>query len=312
MSIEWKYKRIQWKVQMYLHTHMGMPIEKKKYYGKEILDIKGTGTWLKEALTSGRVFTAARLGGTELRALVSAQPEFKDAKQKQDRYGLLQSLSGFFGSMEDYERFCSMMLDQIKDIDLMGVWFNQMEDYILKHYGRDDLKYGKLEGLEPWYVPDDPWTAALKGKRVVVIHPFAESIISQYQRREKLFPGSNILPEFDLRVVKAVQTLMGERSEFDSWFDALDHMYEEALKEDFDVALIACGAYGLPLSAKLKQAGKSAIHIGGSLQLLFGVMGSRWKDMKELKPFYNDAWVYPLKSEGLKAGVENVENGCYW
>ncbi|MBP5606807.1 MAG: hypothetical protein J6X66_00875, partial [Lachnospiraceae bacterium] len=95
-------------------------------------------------------------------------------------------------------------------------------------------------------------------------------------------------------------------------FDALDHMYEEAMAEDFDVALIACGAYGLPLAAKLKQAGKSAVHMGGSLQLLFGIMGGRFENMKELKPFYSSEWVRPMKSEGLKAGVENVENGCYW
>ena len=312
MSTEWIFKRMQWKVNMYLHTHMGMPIIKKKYYGREIMDIKATQLWLKEALRSGRVFTAARLGGTELRALVSCQPEFKNAKLKEDMYGLLCSLSGFFGDMRDYDRFAEMMEGWIKEVDLMGVWFNQMEDYILEHHGRKDLCYGRLEGLEPWYVPEDPWTAGLEGKRVLVIHPFAESITDQYKKRELLFKGSNILPQFDLRVVKAVQTLMGEKSEFDSWFDALDHMYEEALREDFDVALIGCGAYGLPLAARLRQAEKSAVHVGGSLQLFFGVMGSRWKDMKEIKNFYNDAWTYPLKSEGLKAGVENVENGCYW
>jgi len=312
MSLEWKTKRMQWKVQMYLHTHLGFPIEKKKYYGRPILDIRQTGEWLKEALVSGRVFTAARLGGTELRAMVALQPEFKDAKQKEERFALLRTLSGFFGSTEDYERFGREMEGWLKEIDLCGVWFNQMEDYILEHHGRKDMVYGKLEGLEPWYVPEDPWTAALKGKRVVVIHPFAESIVKQYGKREQLFAGSDILPEFDLRVVKAVQTLMGEETEYGSWFAALDHMLEEALKEDFDVALIACGAYGLPLAAKLKQAGKSAVHVGGSLQLLFGVMGGRWKEMKELKPFYNDAWASPLKSEGLKAGNEQVEKACYW
>ena len=41
-------------------------------------------------------------------------------------------------------------------------------------------------------------------------------------------------------------------------------------------------------------------------------MGGRFENMKELKPFYSSEWVRPMKSEGLKAGVENVENGCYW
>jgi len=129
-----------------------------------------------------------------------------------------------------------------------------------------------------------------------------------------LFPGTEILPAFSLRTVKAVQTLLGQPDpRFATWFDALEYMYNEAMKEDFDVALIACGAYGLPLAVKLKQAGKQAIQIGGSLQLLFGIKGARWKDMPQMQRFYSDAWTSPsLKTEGLDSGVENVENGCYW
>ena len=46
------------------------------------------------------------------------------------------------------------------------------------------------------------------------------------------------------------------------------------MKFDFDVALIGCGAYGFPLAAKLKTAGKQAIHLGGVLQALFGIKGA--------------------------------------
>ena len=53
-------------------------------------------------------------------------------------------------------------------------------------------------------------------------------------------------------------------------------MYTEAVKIDFDTAIIGCGAYGFPLAAKLKAAGKQAFHMGGATQLLFGIKGSRW------------------------------------
>ena len=73
------------------------------------------------------------------------------------------------------------------------------------------------------------------------------------------------------------------------------------------MALIACGAYGFPLAAHEKRTGRKAIHIGGSLQLLFGIKGKRWDD----KGFYNECWVSPSKEERPER-FEKVEGGCYW
>lgn len=72
----------------------------------------------------------------------------------------------------------------------------------------------------------------------MVIHPFEESIKEQYVRRKELFPGTQILPEFDLKVLKAVQTSAGGQDDrFADWFEALEYMYNEAMKIDFDVAM---------------------------------------------------------------------------
>ena len=57
------------------------------------------------------------------------------------------------------------------------------------------------------------------------------------------------------------------------------------MKIDFDVAIIGCGAYGFPLAAKLKQAGKQAIHLAGATQLLFGIKGKRWEEYQFQKRF---------------------------
>lgn len=95
---------------------------------------------------------------------------------------------------------------------------------------------------------------------------------------------------------------------------ALDWMCQEALKIEFDVAIIGCGAYGFPLAVKLKQAGKQAIHLGGATQLLFGIKGKRWEEnpvFGYVQKFFNESWVYPSESEKpQKASV--VEGGCYW
>jgi glycerol-3-phosphate dehydrogenase len=58
---------------------------------------------------------------------------------------------------------------------------------------------------------------------------------------------------------------------------------KRSTKKDYDVALIGCGAYGLPLASHVKRKGKQSIHLGGGLQLLFGIKGKRWDDNPEVK-----------------------------
>ena len=86
------------------------------------------------------------------------------------------------------------------------------------------------------------------------------------------------------------------------------------MKIEFDVAIVGCGAYGFPLAAKLKQAGKQAIHLAGATQLLFGIKGKRWEEdpaFEYVRKFFNEAWVYPDETEKPK-NASVVEGGCYW
>lgn len=78
---------------------------------------------------------------------------------------------------------------------------------------------------------------------------------------------------------------------------------------NYDICLIGCGAYGFPLAAYIKRQGKQAIHVGGALQLLFGIKGRRWDEMYQ--NVYNEYWVRPSKNETPQTSG-NVEGGCYW
>ena len=174
--------------------------------------------------------------------------------------------------------------------------------------------------LDPFW-SEVPWTKVLKGKRVLVVHPFAETIQSQYTKRELFFKNPDILPEFkSLQIIQAVQSIGGESNGFKDWFEALEYMKNEIEKCDFEICLIGCGAYGFPLAAHVKRMGKKAVHIGGYIQLLFGIMGSRWDHDK---PHYekgtyiyyagleNKYWVRPNENERpLKTSI--CEGSCYW
>ena len=57
--------------------------------------------------------------------------------------------------------------------------------------------------------------------------------------------------------------------------------------------------------------GKKAIHMGGSLQLLFGIKGKRWEDMVGYAGMMNEHWVKPLPEE-TPPNRTKVEDGPYW
>lgn len=290
------------------------------YAKKWVLSPAKTNDYIYQKITEGKPFMACRFGNTELQTVVGyLKIKYKGHSGADDAYldkwfTRLGKDSGFFPVDYQYlQPFSELILDSGANADLLAMWHLNMEDFVIEEFVPGaDLTF--LFWLEPWLAPGRPWTAALAGKKVLVIHPFERTIQEQYKKREMIFPDSEILPEFELKTLKAVQTLCGEKDErFGTWFDALDYMYEKALDIDFDVAIIGCGAYGMPLASKLKSAGKQAVHLGGATQLLFGIKGYRWENNYPTKiaTFFNDAWTRALTEETPK-NAGTVEKGCYW
>lgn len=285
----------------------------KPHFAREVLSAEEGNRKLYELVESGNAFAATRFGGTETKTIADVLYTRAGGKLGgvSDRtLERIMQLSGFFpADIGALEQFTDLYMDCCKDIDMLGVW-----NILLQGYLADacvvNAKLAELRMFEPYYFTH-PWTRALTGKKVVVIHPFADTIESQYKKREQLFENKEILPAFELRCVKAVQTLAGNTCEHKTWFEALEWMYQETMKAEFDTALIGCGAYGLPLAVKLKQAGKQAVHVGGSLQLFFGIKGNRWDNHEVIGKLYNEHWVRPSETEAIKK-AEVVEGSCYW
>lgn len=283
-----------------------------RYGGKLFLYEQECNDKIIDLLQKDAPFMVARYGANELAIMRQAEE-----KQLGIRKNILPSLldqfcnnAGFFPMSEEYAMyFFELMKESTVSVDMLGIWYNPMENYFIKAYGKDML-VAPLTGLEPWYHVN-PWSKALEGKKVLIIHPFAETIRKQYENRDKIW-HDNLLPEMSLYTLKAVQTIAGEKDDrVRDWFQAVEYMFSEAMKIDFEVAILGCGAYGFPLAAKIKQQGKQAIHLGGATQLLFGIKGKRWDDMPEIAKFYNDYWVRPNENETVKNNG-SIENGCYW
>ena len=238
------------------------------YGGKEVYNAEKTNELIAKMILSKRPCMISRLGGSEMKCITAFISPHPSASQQNAAIKQLGMLSGFFPMEKEYaEKFVKMYLDDMKEIDLDGVWRFYMEDYLVKYY-LPQAKLTILEYLEPWRAPEGtrPWSYALKNQKVLVVHPFADTIRNQYQNnRTKIF----------------------------------------------DVAILGCGAYGLPLAARIKRMGKQAIHLGGATQLMFGIRGGRWDNTPAIARFKNDAWVTASSDETPKCAA-SVENGCYW
>lgn len=296
-----------------------------RFGGKQIMGAEESNVYISSLIEKGEPFWVGRFGHTELGFIYSylRKRMFGKNSNIREHFSALCNNAGFFpNDILMGERYANIILNCYKEMDVHGMWPLFMEDYFISGY-KKDIKLMHYIYLEPWSLEKNsagvlPWSHSLKGKKVLVIHPFEETIRKQYNnKRERIFEKcsfsvDDILPKFKLRTLKSVQTIAGNRDErFDTWFDALDWMVNECKKIDFDVAILGCGAYGMPLAAEIKKMGKGAIQICGATQLMFGILGGRWINNESMKCLFNDAWVYPNERERVN-NMGAIENSCYW
>lgn len=225
------------------------------------------------------------------------------------RRGLLRTTGVFPVDDMTMMRFSRRVREDCRQIDILGTW-NARERMLWRRFF-PAAKGVPLGGLDPFFATR-PWTRELKGKKVLVVHSFTDTISAQYQKREKLFANQETLPEFELIPYRSVTSYLGIKTPYRDWFEALDKMCADIAKIDFDVAILGCGAYGMSIGAFVKRGlHRQALHLGGVSQILFGIKGGRWDVMPEFAALYNDAWTRPFESERPEA-YKAVERGCYW
>ena len=285
--------------------------------------------YVYELLASGQPAMISKFGSVELSNLVARHIDETTGLTKEiindylhynnvtiNYKGALTNLcsnAGFFPYDLDFGlRWYRLMIQDIKEVDVLGSYIYE-EKYIAQ--SMNCLKRVNIDGYFSPFSWNNPWSKVLKGKKVLVVHPFVESIKYQYENnREHLFENPDVLPEFkELILVKAVQTQADAKdSRFKDWFEALQYMKDEIDKCDYDIALIGCGAYGMCLAAHVKRQGKQAVHLASMTQMLFGVYGKRWLDSEpEYRKYINKYWIRPDKKEKPQ-GADKIEGGCYW
>ena len=224
-----------------------------------------------------------------------------------------------------FEEYFQEVINTIKNSDCLACFntetkclyqsFNSIQKESINNF---DLIEIHSRSLEPFYIVQKneiPWTHYLIGKKVLVINPFVKSFQKQMINKFQIFKDKPIFLENQHFIFYQSFQTHGGNHIHDNWKETFSIMCKDIEKLDFDIALLGCGAYGLPLCNFIKsKLNKSAIYVGGGLQLLFGVMGGRWEqrdDWKQIIQENNTKFIRPSGDELLEKR-NTIENSCYW
>ncbi|MBR1617242.1 hypothetical protein IJ670_03740 [bacterium] len=281
-----------------------------EYAKKPVVDAKMGQEIVKDVLKSDKPSLICRFGLTEFKVLYSYI--YKHSKYKKQLQDLMSTI--YPTSDKSLDKFSKMLLELTPEIDVLAVWRNKKEAKYCAQYCMENTKYVQFNTLMPFLYQENPWSSELQNKKVLVIHPFDDSIKKQYEKRKLLFKNPAVLPDFELITMKPVYVTKENMANlpYSSWFEALDVMKKQIEAYDFEIALVAAGPFGIFLAEHCKKLGKKAIHVGGALQLFFGITGQRWIDYyPDVRAIMNEHWIRPSDSEKPE-GYKKIEGGCYW
>ena len=163
---------------------------------------------------------------------------------------------------------------------------------------------------------ENPWTQKLKGKKVLVVSAFKETIISQWKTINHIWGDNveNIVPFELVDVIRSPFNPVVDSRQYENcntWDETLDYMCNLISSYDYDVLLVGAGAYSPSLAFYAKITGKIGITLCGDIQLLFGILGDRWKSYSEDDD--KKHWIYPLDIDlpENKQYFDQIEK-AYW
>ena len=287
-------------------------------YKKPFLIDRESHEALANMIGSAKPFSAIRMGNTEANIVVEyIEKSLGGRKHYSQRWiDWLTSTSGFFIQsadtlQEEVDRFAKMQLRACEDCEVLLVWHPIYMDFIANECTNKDVCTVRFNSILPFKKNFAPWTRALAGKRVLVVTSFPESVKRQYARKSQISRWQiSELPDFELLTYPMINTMMGNKMGFDSWFDAYEFIKIGVLSLDFDIAIVGAGEYGAPLCVDIKRAGKQAIELCSYTPLIFGVMGRRHQEHGVQEKFGTKAWIHPIEEK--PAYYKEIENGCYW
>ena len=230
----------------------------------------------------------------------------------------LYECSGLYPVQRDvYLRWAKEYQKALKEMDVLAPWqtpstyLSVLEERVLHLLAPQAFLCHR--GFANPLHPAAPWLEELVKLRWLVVHPFIKTVQAQMPRLNQLgiYPSSSAFElkrrGHDTQILACPQFAYMINPAHSDWFAVFEDLKKGMEAAIFDVALIGAGAWSLPLAAHAKHLGRKAIHLGGSLQLLFGIKGRRF----DHTGIYNENWIRPVPEE-CPPNFHRMENGAYW
>ena len=277
---------------------------------------------IRDRLESTGMFSAGKIGTSELMVLEYFDrrirlPWPESASWLRPAKRLFEN-SGFFPLRKDLlENWRQLYVESLQALDVVAAW-QPIGTYLSAYENRALYRYlpsakrVSLSALHPVH-PPALWLSALCKLRWLVISPFEKTILSQLDRLENLGVFSpdamaNLLQtRHSCRIIRCPQFSYLEQPRHPDWFATLEDLKSQMDSLSFDIVLVGAGAWSIPLIAHARKRAKKGLHLGGQLQLLFGIKGGRWDDTN----IYNPFWIRPLPEERPE-NFMRMEKGAYW
>lgn len=297
---------------------------------------------IKQALETGNSIVIGKIGTNEL-LLIYCYHLISQGKMKQYPPDVLREIEYTAGlypiDVVTIEKFVKVYLEALRSINVFASWndrFIEFEHALYSNYISSSIKNElrvldgivELTALESFYTTSEHWWQTLfRGKCILVISPFVDSIQKQLapEKRNKVWCGKweGFWPDdIEFKFIKFSHpwTLLSKEQKSKIEYEK-SKSFEDKLKwfeneiddiGQFDIALIGAGCYSLPLCAYIKNKKKNAFHLGGGLQMMFGVYGSRWNvNNGFFKEYVNNEWIRPSGDE-IPVGFKMQEGGAYF
>lgn len=235
-------------------------------------------------------------------------------------------------SENDWKEFVESTMNAMIHASLLAVWdgisYRQCESlykYLEEQY--PFIHTIPAHSLEPYmYMYQDPehtvrdpeynFPELFQNKKVLIITSHGDSVVYQIQRHfyDIFHPFTIFHPTTMIQVYKCTQQ-NGVNGDGYGWKGHYLKMCYDISQYDFDVAFIGCGGFSNLLGYYIYNTmRKSAIYVGGPIQIYFGIMGKRWTMHPTIQQFLSkngDTWIQPLTSdEPIEKNA--TDHGCYW
>ena len=189
-------------------------LEKLRYSHlfREIANKDDSGQFIAQAIHQGRPCLIARLGSVESRLLGEAL--YRDSRWSRQTLKEAHRNAGIFPvDSTALAEVAACLKRGLARVDLLAQWQSPYQTRLIIDLLPKTSLRCDLSAVEPWWMAV-PWTSALVGKKVLVVHPFDLTIQRQYLKREDLFCDSAVLPPFDLITLRPPQTIGFETEGF--------------------------------------------------------------------------------------------------